>query len=251
MYMRRPVVDSRILSLGIRWVIFESLKLMVVCLMVGYLFYDALWGSVLVLPFGVLLWGIDRDKAITTKKDKITEEFKDFIIFLSGNLNAGYSLENAFVQSYAEFVNAKEDSLIGVALGRMVNGSKCNKNLEDMMFSFGEDIGIAEIIDFAELIKVAKRYGGNIIKLIKQTAINLSEKHHVEREIKTMIAAKRLEGRIMLIAPLAIVLYMRMTNGDYMKVLYDTGMGRLVMTICFGVVVVAGMLIEKIINIEV
>ena len=90
-----------------------------------------------------------------------------------------------------------------------------------------------------------------MIKLIKQTAINFSEKHQVEMEIKTMISAKKLEGRIMLIAPLAIVLYMRMTNGEYMRILYETGMGRMVMTICFGIVVVAGMLIEKIINIEV
>lgn len=251
MYMRRLVVDREILSLSIQWKIAEIVKLSALCLLVGYLFYDALWGSMFVLPFGLLLWRIDRNKAITMKKEKIMEEFKDFIILLSGNLNAGYSLENAFVQSHAEFVNAKEDSIIGIKLGHMVNGINCNKNIEDMLLAFGENIDISEVIDFAELIKAAKGYGGNMIKLIKQTAINFSEKHQVEMEIKTMISAKKLEGRIMLIAPLAIVLYMRMTNGEYMRILYETGMGRLVMSICFVIVVVAGMLIEKIINIEV
>lgn len=244
-------MDNPILSPGIKWMVVESVKIVVVCVLIGLLFYNSLWGGLVVAPVGLILWKLDRKNHVAAKKDRIEGEFKDFIVLISGNLNAGYSLENAFLQAKKEFVGSRENSIIGYELEKMVNGLRCHNSLEDMLLSFGNSTQIGEIIDFANLIRTAKQHGGNIIKLIKRTVNNFAEKYSVEMEIKTMISAKKLEGRIMLLAPLAIVLYMRMTNGNYMEILYNTTMGRVIMTLCLVVVLVSGLFIEKIIDIEV
>ena len=55
----------------------------------------------------------------------------------------------------------------------------------------------------------------------------MQESELVELEIQTVLAAKKLEGRIMLFVPFGIVLFLRMTNASYMQVLYTTATGRL------------------------
>lgn len=53
----------------------------------------------------------------------------------------------------------------------------------------------------------------------------MQESELVELEIQTVLAAKKLEGRIMLFVPFGIVLFLRMTNASYMQVLYTTATG--------------------------
>ena len=97
----------------------------------------------------------------------------------------------------------------------------------------------------------AKKYGGNINTLINKTKKKLNHKLMVEKEIETMIAAKKLEGHIMLLMPFGIVFYMRVTNGDYIDLLYENTMGVVVVTVALLVVLVCGLLINKITRIEV
>lgn len=72
----------------------------------------------------------------------------------------------------------------------------------------------------------------------------------LETEIDTLVAAKRLEGHIMLAVPFFILVYLRVLNPDYVQPLYTAG-GSIVMTICMVVISVAAVWIEKIVRIEV
>ncbi len=236
----------------IKWKILCGFKILIIVGILSYIFFDSLLGFLLVTPMIPIFWFREKKDFVEKRRFKVKENFKDFIALLSGNLGAGYSLENSFSYAYEEYQKAyKNESVIKDELVNIINGIRCNKRLEDMLMEFGARCGIKEIEDFAELIVTAKIYGGNIIKLIKQTTANYKENCMTEMEIQTMISAKKLESKIMILAPLIIVLYMRLTNGNYMMVLYETLWGRVVMTICMWVVIIAGLLINKIMKIEV
>ena len=111
--------------------------------------------------------------------------------------------------------------------------------------------GVDDIKDFAKLISTTKIYGGNMVAVIRQTVTNLSEKYMVEEEIETVISAKKLEGKIMLLMPFLIVLYMKLTNKEYMNVIYESTLGNVLMTTGLIIVLAAGLAIDKIVKIEV
>ena len=73
----------------------------------------------------------------------------------------------------------------------------------------------------------------------------------VEEEIETVISAKKLEGKIMLLMPFLIVLYMKLTNKGYMNVIYESTLGNAVMIVSLIIVLAAGMVIDKTVKIEV
>jgi len=234
-----------------RWILIELLKIGLICVVVGILFFNSMLGFFWVIPFGGMIYYIDEKDYIKKIRKQIQVEFKDFIVLLSGSLNAGYSLENAFVQAFDEFYSTKGNSSLGELLQQMVYGLGYNHTVENMMLQLGKNTKVQEILEFAHLIKTSKQYGGNMIKVIRQTANSLVEKYSVESEIETMISAKKLEGKIMMLAPVLVLIYMRLTNGVYMEVLYSTFMGKSIMCIAVVVVAVCGLIIHRIMDIEV
>ena len=62
---------------------------------------------------------------------------------------------------------------------------------------------------------------------------------------------KKYEQRIMDIVPLIMILYVNFTSGNMMSVMYNTLIGKLIMTICLLLYTVAFIIGEKITNISV
>ena len=79
----------------------------------------------------------------------------------------------------------------------------------------------------------------------------ISEKMETEKEIQTMIASKKLEFEIMSMIPFGMIGYMKLTFGDFLKVLYGNPAGIIVMSICLALYFTAYIWGRKMIKIEV
>ena len=89
-----------------------------------------------------------------------------------------------------------------------------------------------------------------MVEIVKSTADKISEKIEVKREIKTMIAAKKMESRIMNIIPLLIIVYFWLTSPGFLDCLYTVS-GHIFTTGLFGIYMFGCMLSEKISDIKI
>lgn len=215
----------------------------------GYLFYDAWWGIWPVVPMTPIVYKMMRASCIKKQSAQLKTEFCEVMTLLSGDLNAGYSLETAFIQVQRK--NGTAFPLMNPELIILVNGIACQRRVEVMLKDLAKRSGMEEIMEFSNMIEMAKRYGGNIPNLIRQLTSNMQDKKLVEMEIQTVVAAKRLEGRIMLLVPFGIVLFLRLTTPAYISVFYNTAAGRIWMTVTLFVIGICVCWIEKIVRIEV
>lgn len=217
--------------------------------LVSALFYRSWWGMLSVFVLLPFFYRYGERLGVRRQQAQLKSEFREVMVMVSGGLNAGYSLENAFlaVRKTAD----REYPLMDQELSVLAGGLSCRKRIETLLLDFGRRSGIPEILEFAGLIETAKVYGGNIPQLIRQLTANFADTEMIEAEIETMVAAKKLEGRIMLAVPFGILLYFQLLNPSYIQVLYTTLAGRLCMTVCIGIVSVCAGWIEKIVRIEV
>ena len=72
-----------------------------------------------------------------------------------------------------------------------------------------------------------------------------------KKEINTMMAAKKLEFKIMCAVPFAMIGYLRISFPSFMGVLYGNVLGIMIMTICLLIYVAAFEMGKKIVEIEV
>lgn len=80
----------------------------------------------------------------------------------------------------------------------------------------------------------AKRSGGDFHKIIATTIEHISDKIEVEREVQTVISAKKMEQKIMNVIPVFIILYLNLTSGEFLAPLYGNIFGISVMTGALG-----------------
>ena len=229
------------------WVI--SLAL---CWGIAYLFYK----SIVVMMFfsvgALIVVHIQIEARAKRRKWQLTLQFKDGIISLSNALTAGYSIENAFGEAVKDLCFLYEDSAEIVKEFQQISQQiKLNRNIEELLLEFGNRTKIEDVINFAEIVTTAKRTGGDLIKIMKTTSNNISEKIEVQREIATLVAAKKLEGNIMSVIPLGIIIYLNISMPGFLDPMYQGVIGRGVMSIALISYLMALLLLNKIVSIKV
>ena len=126
-----------------------------------------------------------------------------------------------------------------------------NANIEEAFDDFAKECNVEEINNFAEILHYAKRSGGNLIQIIKNTTDTISEKIDVKREINTIISSKQLEQNIMNYVPIFIILYIRISSPEMFTSIYGNLAGIVIMSVCLCVYFVARIIAGKIVNIRV
>ena len=179
-------------------------------------------------------------------------QFKEGSQVLSSFLSAGYSLENGLTLSIKELeILFGRREMITEEFRILSDGIRMNRPAEELFMDFGRRSGVEDVDNFAQVLSAAKRSGGELVEIIRQTAGIIRDKVQVKEEIHTMLASRIFEQRIMNLIPFLIVLYIDLTSPGFFSVMYGTWMGRSVMTMCLAAYAGALVLAGKILDIEV
>ena len=89
------------------------------------------------------------------------------------------------------------------------------------------------------------------MEIIRNVVRQMGEKIDVEREISTMISAKKMELTIMSVIPFAMIGYMRISFPEFLGVLYGNLAGVIIMSVCLIVYLVSYEMGKRMVEIEV
>lgn len=186
------------------------------------------------------------------KESAFARQFKEAILTVSSALNTGYSVENAFRETKKELLLIyPEDARISKELQIVVRQLRLQVPVEQALEEFAGRVDLEDLRSFTAVFIAAKRNGGDMLAIIKDTAAQIGDKIDVKREIETILAAKQYEFRVMSAVPYVIIGYMTLSFPEFMGTLYGNLAGTGVMTVCLLIYVGAYYLGLKIIRIEV
>lgn len=199
----------------------------------SYIFYKSIIAYfIFIIPLYFYFKMICR-YLVEKRKHELTMQFKEFCLSLCAQLMAGYSMENAMKEAYRELSQIYgKNSYICMELTVILSKLKINITIEDCFADLAVRSDIEEIKLFADIIKIAKRSGGDIIEIVRNSADSINQKLEVEREIRVIMNGKKYEQMIMNVVPLFIVVYVNITSPDMMEIMYETVIGRVLMTVC-------------------
>lgn len=204
------------------------------------------------LPLGIKYYNRLIKQVEDKGKRRFERQFQDAFQSLEAQLNVGYSMENAIkeVQRDLQIMYDKK-TLIVREFTYMARQLNLNVTAEIAWKDFAARIALPEVDTFVTVFSLAKRSGGDSIMIIKNAVRQLGDKAEVKREIDTVIAAKKLEFRVMSMIPFGIIAYMRLTFPEFMSGLYGNLPGVIFMSICLAAYIAAWNLGCKIVEIEV
>ena len=180
---------------------------------IAWLFYRSWYGMVLVIPVNYLIVSYYKNKKRDERAKKLMIEFRDAIQAVAAALLAGYSIEHAWKEAEREIMDLYgKEAMITKELIQMNAEIKLNRNVEEILHDLAVRSGVEEI------------------QIIRTTAARISAKIEVEREVDTVIAGKKLEGKIMSVMPFFILAYLNLASREFIDPLYGNLAGVLVMS---------------------
>ena len=223
-----------------------------VCAAAAYVFYRSLTAFIVLIPGFLFYSKLRLKQAERERRKNLALQFRESILAVSTALNAGYSVENSFIEAWHDMKRMYGDeAMITEEYKKIVMKLRDNEQIEYIIREFGRNSGVEDINDFAAVFEAAKRIGGDMTKIIKRASSNISEKIDVKREIDTAVSSRRLETRIMEVMPFGILMYLQAGSPELISVLYQGMAGRIIMTAALVIYAAAVFMAEKIIDIEV
>lgn len=225
------------------WLSYASIGVITMAL-IGWIFYRDLMITILCSLTGLLYPKIKKKQLIEKRRNILLLQFKDLLYYLGASLSAGKSVEQAFIHIYRTLQNLYpgEKSDIVKETNLILKRLQMNENIETILKDFAVRSGIEEVHHFADVFSVCKRTGGNLVEVIRTTSRMIGERIEIKQEIKTGLAAKKQEQRILSISSIAMVLFISTMSGEFMEPMFITSPGKAVMSIslvllCSGIII--------------
>ena len=224
----------------------------VIIFAVSYLFYGTWICAILFSPY-LIRYIRSWERQTIKKRQRIFRlQFKEAIQSLSAGLNVGYSVENALREACKELKGMyRKDEIILRELMYMIRQLQMNVTAENALQEFATKTEDEDVQTFVTVFNLAKRSGGDTLEIIRNAVRQMGEKIDVEREVQTVISAKKTEFRIMTAIPFAMIVYLRISFPGLLGVLYGNFAGVIIMSVCLLIYLISYEMGKRIVEIEV
>lgn len=220
--------------------------------MIAYLFYESVLAFVLLLPVGAWYFLRWEEECIRRKQREFQVQFREAIQSISASMRVGYSVENAMKEAKRDLdLLYQENAAIQREFTLMLRQIYLQVPMEQIMEEWADRVQQEDVRNFSNVFAMAKKSGGNMIGIIRNSADQIRDKLEVREEIETMLAARKYEFKVMSVIPFGMIAYMKISFSEFMGILYGNLLGAGVMSVCLAVYLGAYILGESIVNIEV
>lgn len=213
----------------------------------AYFFYRSFAAMVPLSAIGVSAFILIARQKAEKSRENLAVQFRECILAVATFLQAGYSVENAFLECRQDMVLMYgEEAPICQELKFIKRGLNINISLEELLTDMADRSACDDIAQFAQIFALAKRSGGNMSEIIRNSADQIGRQIELRQEIQMLLGGKKMELTVMKVMPFGILLYIDMGNPGYFAPLYHNLSGILIMTGCLAAYLGAYLLGEHI-----
>lgn len=219
----------------------------------GWLFYDK---AAMGLAIGAALFPFEGEygKNLAEKrKNALLMQFKDLLYSLSSSLSTGRSIGQGLEEAIDFCLGAYgEEDYIICELRAMVKKMK-EGNVPEMevLEDFSQRANLEDIRDFVMVCQTCRRLGGDLPQALDKSSEIIGDKITLEKELRTIMAQKRFESRIVALAPFLLILAVKVLSPAYLEPLTATFSGKVISSIALAMIAAAWVCIERVNRIEI
>jgi tight adherence protein B len=218
----------------------------------GYIFFNHLVIGAIV-SLGAFLYPKFKARELMQKrKAELNIQFKDALYSLASSLSVGRSLESAMLIALKDLrILYEEDAYIIREFTFICRRIELNEPVEIALSEFAKRSGLEDIKNFADVLTICKKTGGNLVQVVKNTSNIISDKIEIYQDIEMLLAKQKYEQKLLNYMPFIFIALVRYGGGGYMDPLYASFKGYLFMGIALVILVLAYFVSQKIFEIKV
>ena len=217
------------------------------------LLYHNIFFSLVLLFFYIKIQEIYAEYMLDRRKRALAEQFKDFLFILSTSIGAGRGMRDAIGEAIPGIVGIYgENAILCKELKNMYKRMSIG-NEEDVtvLNDFAKRSGSEDIVDFMIIYSTCKTTGASLVDALNKAASVIIDKMTIENEIRTMANRKKNESIILFVMPFVVVLFLNLFSPEYIAPLYESYIGRVIMTMVVAADIFIYSVMQKITDVEI
>jgi tight adherence protein B len=243
------LVQRRLDQADLRWSVgrITSMMLLVGVIVLAVLMRLAPWWAALLgaaaatmAPYSYVLYR--RNKRF----QKFRENFPDALDSLARALRAGYPLSAGM-----EMIANETAPPVSGEIRRTSAEANLGRGWPHALENLGKRVPLLEINLFISAVQLHARTGGKLSEVMGGLAENMRESNALQGEVRALAAYGKLTGLILTILPIGIAIMMLIVSPGYMQVLFNHPLGKNLIAIAIGCLILAHFVIRKIVDIQV
>jgi tight adherence protein B len=135
--------------------------------------------------------------------------------------------------------------------GRFLGYTGCGVDITEALDGVGSRMASEDFGWVVMAISIQREVGGNLAEILQTVGETLREREYLRRQVRALSAEGRLSGYILVALPVLIFVYMLFANPDYVRPLYTTGMGIVLLAVAGSLLALGSWAMKKIAVVEV
>jgi tight adherence protein B len=177
---------------------------------------------------------------------KFERQFPDALDLIARSLKAGHALSGGLQMVSQEF----EDP-IKTEFSRMYDEINFGIGIKEALMNLTERVDCKNLSYFAVAISIQRETGGDLCEILEKISRLTRERFKLQGRIRTLSAEGRLSAVILAAIPLFVALVLSITSPDYIKVLINDPLGKILITVSLSMMSVGIIVMKKLVAIKV
>lgn len=197
-------------------------------------------------PAGWLLCYLFLTTKTARRRRAFEQQLPDALQLMAGALRTGFGL----TQSIAAVTRDAADP-VAEEFSRVMQEVRLGAELEDALDGLAARMCSYDLSLIVMAIRTAREIGGNMAEVLQTAVATMRERVQLSRQVRVLTAEGRLSAKLLTGLPILMALYLLFFKKGYLKPLYTTPMG-IVMLVVGSVLLLLGSLwLRKLTKIEV
>jgi tight adherence protein B len=183
-------------------------------------------GSVLVGPLGgvgfLLVTATIPPLVLRSRESRrqarFLEQFPEAVLLLAGELRVGHSLLQA-----VDGVAREAPSPTAEEFGRVIVETRFGRDLGAALREMNERVGGEDLRTVVQAIDINREVGGDLAEVLDTVAGTIRERDELRRTVRTLSAEGRASATILSLMPIALALFLTVSNPEYFRPLLSGG----------------------------
>ena len=221
---------------------------------IGGLMFVILWphvvlGLIIGSVFTVLGWIVPKliVQSLYEKRCTVfTNQMIDGMTIMANGIRSGLSV-NQSLERVAENMGGPMKQEFNLILSQM----RLGRSLEDSLTDLGTRIPRPDVQMFVMSVNILTETGGNLAETFQTIVYTVRERQKIEKKIEALTAQGLMQGIIITLVPFFLLAVFAVTDPTYIKPLFTTALGIAALFVMLGLQVIGGLMIRKIVKINV
>ncbi len=174
---------------------------------------------------------------------KFDAQLETTLPLIAGSLRAGFGIMQAL-----DSVARESEAPTSDEFRRLVMESRLGRDLGDSMRALGERVKSEDFDFVVQAIDIHRQVGGDLAEVLDKVAGTIRDRNRVRRQVQSLSAEGRLSAGILFALPFVMFIVIQIINPTYLHELTGHTMGKILLAVGLGLMLVGGVWMRRMIR---